>query len=893
MLSTSKKRSAYQTFSLVLCAVVLSCLAGSPRGALALEHSTLFLPFKINTPDAATTATVADKALEQEVAAKGMKMMSRAQAERVVGYGGAWPPAAATLARVAESAGADYVVVGSVNKLGNRVSVDCSIIDVLAPQAPYSTYREADSLSQLPRLSGDIVGAMLAYSNRSATVASIAPEGNVRIDSGAILQKISTKPGDFYDPSTLRQDLKSVFALGYFDNVEIEANESEAGKKIVFRVKEKPLVSAVVITGADEIKEEEVRDAAGITANSILNPFKVNEAVQKVKDLYKAKGYYNTEVNGQITSGADGKSEVRFTITEGEKITIEEIAFTGNKSFSAGELEDVIQTSTHSWWISWLTDAGVLKMDILRQDAERIANFYQNQGFIEAKVGEPIVNQKDDELYVTFPIDEGSRYKVGTVDIAGDLIKAKEEILAELKIREEEFLNRQVLRDDITRITDMYAEQGYAFADVSTKINKSEESKRIDLVLHVTKGNLAYINRVEVTGNTRTRDNVIRRDLKVEEGGKFNSKAIRTSTQKLNRLGFFEEVTVTPKQTLVENQMDVVVNVKEKSTGQFSIGAGYSSSENVLFMGEISEDNIFGTGNRLSLAASTSSKSTKYNLTFTNPRIMDSQVSGSVNLFNWEHEYDDFTKDSTGGTVRIGHPLMEKWRIYYGYTLQNTDITDIDDTASTYIKESANIHWESKVDLSFVRDTRDKLFSPTEGSRNSISVEYAGGPIGGDAQFTKVEASSSWYFPLIWSTVFHVKGAAGQAFENEDGKLPVYEHFFLGGMNSIRGFESASVSPLDPTTGDKIGGDKMWYGTVSIIFPLIKDMGMDGEIFHDFGNVYDVDEDWDFSNYKKTAGVGVLWASPLGPLRLAWGFNLDQKDGEDSSNWDFSMGGTF
>ncbi len=891
MQSTSSKRSVYQNFSRFLQAVVVSWIACSSGAAFALEHNTLFLPFKINAPDAGSIAVMADKALEHEVMGKGMKMLPRSQAEKVVNYGGTWPPAASTLAKAAEAAGADYVVVGSLNKLGNRISVDCAVVDMLAPRAPYSTFREADSINDLPRVTGDVVGTMMTYSNRSAVVASIAPEGNERIDAGAILQKISTKPGDLYDPSTLRQDLKAVFSLGYFDNVEIESTDSEGGKKVVFRVKEKPLVSSVVITGADEISEEDVRDAAGITANTILNPFKVNEAVQKIKDLYKSKGYYNTQVNGEINTGNDGRAEVRFVIGEGEKITVEEIAFTGNTSFSEGDLRDVIQTSTHKWWISWLTDAGVLKMDILRQDAERIVNFYQNQGFVDAKVGEPQVEQKEGSLYVTFPVDEGARYKVGTVDIGGDMIKSKEELLAGLKIRDEEFLNRQVLRDDITHLTDIYAEKGYAFADVNTKINKSEESKRIDLTLHVTKGSLAYINRVEVKGNTRTRDNVIRRDLKVEEGGQFNSKAIRTSTQKLNRLGFFEEVTVTPKPTMIENQMDVVVDVKEKSTGQFSIGAGYSSSESVLFMGEISEDNIFGTGNKLALAASTSSKTTKYNLTFTNPRLYDSQVSGSVNLFNWEHEYDDFTKDSTGGTLRLGHPLVEEWRIYYGYTLADTDITDIDDDASNYIKRSAEINWESKVELSLVRDTRDKMFSPTEGSRNSISVEYAGGLLGGDAEFTKVEASSSWYFPLFWKTVFHVKGAAGQEFENEDGKLPVYEHFFLGGMNSIRGFESASISPLDGD--DKIGGDKMWYGTVSIIFPLIKDMGMDGEIFHDFGNVYAEDEDWDFGTYKKTAGVGVLWASPLGPIRLAWGFNLDKQDGEDSSNWDFSMGGTF
>jgi len=898
MPSISQIRRTPLAFALLFYALLLGVLV-VPSSSMALEQSTIFLPFKINAPDAATVTGPADKALEREAMAKGMKMMPRAQAEKLVDYRGTWPPTAAALSKVAESGGADYVVIGSLNKLGNRISVDCAIIDVLAPKAPYSTFREADSLEGLGKVTGEIVGAMLAYSNRSATVASIVPEGNARIDSGAILQKISTKPGDLYDPTTLREDLKAVFAMGYFDNVEIEAKDTEGGKNIIFRVQEKPLVGTVAITGATEINEEDIRDAAGITANSILNPAKVNEAVQKVKDLYKSKGYYNTDVTAKINAPADANAVVTFEIKEGRKITIEKIAFTGNNSFSEGELEDAIQTSTHKWWLSWLTDAGVLKMDILRQDAERVAAFYQNHGFLEAKVGEPIVEQQEDELFVTFPIDEGPRFRVGTVDIEGDLIKSKEEMLAELKIRDEEYLNRQVLRDDVTRLTDLYGEQGYAFAEVNPRVNKASGDNRVDVVLRVDKGAMASINRVEIQGNTRTRDNVIRRDLKVEEGGRFDSKAIRTSTQKLKRLGFFEEVTVTPKPTMTENQMDVVVDVKEKSTGSFQIGAGYSSSENVLFMGEISEDNIFGTGNKLSLAASTSSKSTRYNLKFTNPRLYDSQVSGSIDLFNWEREYDDFTKDSTGAAFRLGHPLFEEVRIFYGYTISDTELSDIDySNVSTAILQSKDINLLSMPEVGLVRDTRDKMFSPTKGSRNSINVSYAGGPFGGDAEFTKVEASSSWYFPMFWSTVFHVKGAAGQAFENEDNKLPVYEKFFLGGMNSIRGFESASISPVDPLTGDKIGGDKMWYGTVAIIFPLIKDMGMDGEIFHDFGNVYggDVpgeDEDWDFSDYKKTAGVGILWASPLGPIRLAWGFNLDKQDGEDSSNWDFSMGGTF
>ena len=878
---------------ILFCAVLCSLIACLPKATLAVEKNTAFLPFKINAPDAERLAEMADRALAEQASAKGGIMMSRSQAESLVRYDGVWPPPLEAIGKVAEAMGADYVVAGSLNKLGERLSIDCVIFDVLTPKAPHSAFRETDSLQDLGRVTGEIVGGMLAYSNRSFTVASIAPAGNERIDAGAILQKITTKPGDLYDPGTLREDLKAVFAMGYFDNVEIEATDGASGKDILFRLQEKPLIGSVVVAGAEEIAEQDVRDAAGITANSILNPAKVNDAVAKVKDLYKSKGYYNTEVNARISEADNANAEVRFEIKEGSKVTIEEIGFTGNNSFSSDELEDVLQTGTYKWWISWLTDAGVLKMDVLKQDAERVGAFYHNQGYIEAKVGEPVVEQKEDALYVTFPVDEGPRYRVGTVDIQGDLLKSKEELIGTLKIREQEFLNRQVLREDVTRLTDLYAEQGYAFAEINPKVSKSEVGKRVDILLNISQGKLVHFNRVEIKGNSRTRDNVIRRDLKVQEGGKFDSKAIRTSTQKLNRLGFFEEVNITPKPTMQEDLMDVVVDVKEKSTGQFAVGAGYSSSENLLFMGEISENNLFGTGNRLSLKAATSSSSTRYNMNFTNPRIWDSQVSGSIDLYDWEREFDDYTKDTTGSTFRLGHPLVEEWRIYYGYSISDTELTDISENASTIILRSKDINLTSAVDVSLVRDTRDKLFSPTSGSRNSVTVEYAGGPLGGDAEYTKLEGSSSWYFPLIWSTVFHVRGAAGKAFENEDGKLPVYEHFYLGGMNSIRGFDSASISPLDPTTLEKIGGDKMWFANIELIFPLIKDMGMDGMIFTDFGNVYDVDEDWDFGDYKKSAGVGVLWASPLGPLRLAWGYNLDRQDDEESSTWDFSMGGTF
>ncbi len=891
-------RSAIRLFcvQLPLFFFALSCcLLSQTTSIQALERNTVFLPFKINASDQAQAqlTAAADQALELEARAKGMNMMSRSEAQRLVNYEGVWPPPRAALEAVAQAAGTDFVGVGSITQLGRRISVDASIFDAVTVKAPHTAYREGASSQELPQLTAEVMGDLLTYSNKTFTVASITATGNTRIDTGAILQKIASKPGDLYDPVILREDIKAVFSMGYFDNVEVEVEDEHNGKAVVFRVVEKPLINEVIITGAAAVKEDDVRAAAGISANTIINPTRVNEAAEKIRELYKSKGYYTTEVHSSIDSTDDGATIVRFDIDEKDKVVVREVAFEGNEHFSDGELRDAIQTSKRSWWISWLTGSGILRMDVLHQDMERLAAFYQNHGFLDAKVGEPTVTQKDNGLHIIFPVEEGPRYRLGTVDIQGDIIRDKNELLRSLKMRDEEYLNRQTLREDIVRLTDIYAEQGYAYAEINPRINRTATGHRIDLILDINQGPVVYVNRIEIQGNTRTRDNVIRRDITLEEGSKFDSKALRTSNQKLNRLDFFESVNVTPKPTMREDLLDVVVDVKEKPTGQFAVGAGYSSSDDLLFMGEISERNLFGTGNRLSLQANASGKSTRYNLRFTNPRIYDSQVSGSIQGYDWKREYSDYTRETLGGGINIGHPLFEEWRIYYGYSISDTDLTDIKPNASAVILRSKDIHVISEAEVSLVRDTRDKFFSPTSGSRNSITVAYAGGPLGGDGEYTKIEGSSSWYFPMVWQTVFHVKGAAGQAFENKNDKLPVYEHFYLGGMNSIRGFESAKISPRDPITGERIGGDKMWYVNLGILFPLVKDMGLDGEIFTDFGNVYDVDDDWDFSEYKKAAGFGINWASPLGPLRMALGFNLDKKDDEDSSTWDFSIGGTF
>ncbi|PIE60149.1 MAG: outer membrane protein assembly factor BamA [Desulfobulbus propionicus] len=881
-------RVALSPLSCLLSLLLLLLLLWCSGTACATEQNTVFLPFKVNAPEPDALDKNIHLILEKTVVEKGCELVSSPFARY-----SSWPPSAEEIGQIAEKTGRNYVAVGTLTQLGVRYSLDISVFNALQPDTPYTYYGEADSVDMLKESVETAVDNILGYINQHIIVASITAAGNVRIDTGAIIRKISTKPGDRYDPEVLRQDLKNVFSMGYFDNVEIEAEDTESGKKIIFRVQEKPLVSKVIFTGADKVKEEDVREAANINENTILNPARVNEGRRRIKELYKSKGYYNASIESVISYPTPEKAEVRFVLREGEKVSIREIVFQGNISYDDDDLEDIIKTSSYKWWYSWLTSAGTLKMDILEQDVSRIAAFYQNHGFIEARVGAPRIEEDGDKLTVIFPIEEGPRFRVGTVDITGDLIEDKQSMLTLLKIRKEEFLNRQVLREDNRRLADLYAEHGYAFAEIMPKVEKRDVEKRVNITLHITKGSLVYFNRIEIEGNTRTRDNVIRRDLAVEEGGLFNSKAIRESTRNLQYLGFFEDVRVTPRPSLSKDQMDVLVEVKEKSTGQFSVGAGYSTSENFMLMGQVKEDNFLGTGKEVSLSGKVSSSTTKYNINYTDPRLFDSKVSVGFDLYSWEKEYNDYTKNTTGGSVRFGHPFFGKWNIYYGYTLKDTELSDISDDASVVIVRSKDIHWTSAANLALVRDSRDNRYIPSKGSRNSVKIEYAGGPLGGDASFTKVEAKTGWWIPMIWDTVFRVKAVAGQAFENEEDRLPVYEHFYLGGMNSIRGFDSYSISPLDEETGEKIGGDKMWYGTVAVIFPVFKDIGMRGELFTDFGNVYATDEDWDFGEYKKSAGFAILWMSPLGPLRLAWGYNLDKQDDEDQSNWDFSMGGSF
>ena len=901
-LAASSAGPAFFTFITLLTFLVLV----GPHAARA-DHkaNTLVLPLKVNSPTDITRLDLAvDTALEKTLQGNAasmqiFKLLPRNEAENVFNYDAGWPPALEALQKFGRNVAPDatYVALGSLTKVGDSISIDVKVYDLLDPSSQTFYYLDGQVMENLDQSLEKIFREVLAYTGRSFLIASIKPEGNTRIDSGAILRNISSRAGDIYDPVQLRNDIKNVYKMGYFEDVRLRVEDTDSGKAVIFEVKEKPVIGKVSIVGRDELKEDDIKEVISVLPNTILNDQKIREDVEKIRSLYKSKGFYNTEVTTELTYPGNDRVNVEYHIKEGKKVYIKEIRFVGNESYKKSQLEKVMGTKERGF-LYWFTDSGVLKRDILDQDIARIASFYHHNGYIEATIGSPQITQEGEWLYITIEISEGNRYKVGKIDLTGDIYGSKEELLNLLRIRQEEYLSRDVLREDILRLNDYYAENGYAFAEATPTVSTNREEKIVDITININKGDLVYINRIMIKGNTRTRDKVIRRELLVREKGVFDSKALRLSHERLQRLNFFEDVSITPEPTPDKTKMDLVVEVKEKPTGAFSVGAGYSSVDSLMFMAEISQNNFLGRGQRVALAANISGTAARYNLSFTEPHFYDTQLLLGGDLYHWDREYDTYDRESKGFALRLGYPVWELWNATFSYGWDDTNLSDIDYAyAAPSIIQSADIHVTSYVTFNLSRDTRNNLFAPTKGSENIIHTKYAGGILGGDSQFTKVDASTSWYFPGFYfaETAFHIKLAAGQVWENEDGALPDYEKYYLGGINTIRGYKTRAigVTYTDPETGTEyiVGGQIMWFTNLEYHFPVVKQGGLRGLVFYDAGNVYDTE--WDFGDIKQSVGAGLRWLSPMGPMRLEWGYVINPEPGEDTNNWEFSMGGNF
>jgi outer membrane protein insertion porin family len=751
-----------------------------------------------------------------------------------------------------------------------------------------------------------------AATGEEEKIGEITIKGNRRIETAVILNLLKLKAGEPLDAEKVDGDIRAIYNLGHFQDVKAETGRGEKGLTLTYRVVEKPIIREVRIEGNKEIKEEKIREAIELKLNSVFSPKELAKSAKKVKKLYADEGYYLAEVETTTIRKSDTEIRVVFKVTEGDKILITALRFEGNRAFTPRKLKKVMETS-EKWFLSWLTGAGTYKEDVLKNDVNLISDLYFNNGYVNVKVGEPKVELAADKkgLAVTIGITEGDQFRAGSIGFKGDLLESEGELAKKVKLKPGDIFNRSLLRGDVFTLTDLYADKGYAFANITPVSKVSGEQKTIDITFDFEKGEKVYIDRINISGNTKTRDKVVRRELKLAEGDLYGATPLKKSKQSLMNLGFFEEANISTVKGSAANKLNMNVDVKEKPTGTFSIGAGYSSLDGIIGQGSVQQANFLGLGLKANAAASLGSKSQTYNLGLTDPYFMDTKWTLGADLYRTKRDYIDYTRRATGGDIKAGYPLSDTVSVFGLYKYEQKEISSQSQALQDNIRRGLVIAPEtdsttSAIMTSISRNTTDYRIDPSSGMVNSLSAEFAG--LGGTNRYARFVGNTTFFYPVVWGTVLSLRGELGYI-RGLGKEVPIDEKFYLGGINTIRGYGGrtvspfvSSIAPLQDINGVVnltpirafIGGTAEAFFNMEYQFPLLKEAGLKGLLFADAGNSYD-GADKLFSRVLASYGFGFRWFSPIGPLRLEYGIPVNPRAGIDSKSGklEFSIGSFF
>jgi outer membrane protein insertion porin family len=791
---------------------------------------------------------------------------------------------------------ADWIIWGSMTWIGDRFSLDAKMVEpyMRGPVIVYTV--EGKGVRSIPATVRQLTRDMAVKIFKREKVIEVQVKGNERIEDDAIKKAIKTKAGDNFVMNNIAKDLKAVYALGYFDDVRVESEKRADGRIVVFRVKEKPIIRAISVTGNKEVfDDDEIMETLDIRTGSVLNLIKVKRNVDRIQELYNEKNYHNASVSYKIYEREQRKVDLEFVVVEGEKIQINKITFQGNKSFSDDDLKDQMMTKEKGFF-SFITNSGELNKEDLSRDSARIANYYHNNGFIRARVGEPQIEYKENYIEVTIKVDEGPRFKVGKVDIAGDLVQPKNDLMTRIKIGEEEYFNSGVVRNDLLVLKDVYLDEGYAYAVVAPNIKQNEEKLIADITYEIKKKQQVYFEEIIISGNTKTRDKVIRRQLLVYEQELYSGTRLKTGIRRLQSLNYFEDIKVDTLAGSSDDKMILKLDVTEKPTGEFSFGGGFSTMEDFFGVASIKQNNLFGRGQVLALDIHIGGVSQQFGIRFEEPWLFEIPLHSYVRVYKWQFEYDYYLKDSVGGGFGFSYPVFAYTRASVDYDFDMSAVEDVEEefAPEDIIDVEGETLTTSRVMTGLNYDSRNHRIIPTKGAEHFISLQYAG--LGGDIGYAKYIGQVSWYFPIIkkWGIVGFSRAKAG--FVHDTGLfLPDWELFHLGGINSIRGVERIDMDPREDGDEDRpIGGDKFVQFNFELIFPILNDLGLSGVVFCDMGYVYDTDQSIGFDPLVKTVGGGLRWFSPMGPLRIEYGKVVD--DGGtfvSGGQWEFAMGRSF
>ncbi|HOV89472.1 MAG TPA: outer membrane protein assembly factor BamA [Syntrophorhabdaceae bacterium] len=715
--------------------------------------------------------------------------------------------------------------------------------------------------------------------------------GNDKIDRGYIMNHIKTRENDPYDLEKLREDLKNIYKTGFFSDVQIDVRDTDKGKAVTFVVIERQTIEAIYISGNEKIKTNDIKEKLKIKSNTVLNTEKIKESIDEIKKLYVSKGYYSVKVTYEINYEKEYDVSVKFIIEEPPQAFVRKIIIKGNKHVKTSEIRSMMSTSEKGFFW-WFTGSGLLDEEALEEDRKNIEALYHDKGYVRVKVGTPDINISKDgkTITISLAIDEGNLYKIDKIDFKGDVIFNKDYLFSMLKSRKDNIFRSTLYQQDVLTLTDLYQDKGYAFCEITPLTSIDDDNQKVNIDFEIKKNYEIFINRINIIGNTKTLDKVIRRELTFAEGDRFSSTHLKKSRKNLRNTTYFKETDMKIVKTDDPEKVNIDLTVEERQTGTLSLGVGYSSYEKVMVTGNISQENFFGTGRKVYLSAGLGSVTQEFRLTYVEPRIFDLDLDTSYSLFNYKRIMDSFDYKKLGGGFGLIRRLTEDVKGNFNYRYEKTQVTNIEDNASVYVKQQSGTRITSAPSVSLSTNTIDDIMNPYKGVAADASLEVAGGPFGGDNYFIKSVVSYGQYIPAnFWDSTFFVKGTAGAIRPFGGRQIPIYEKFYVGGLYSVRGFKYGEAGPVD-SQGEIIGGKNQLFFNLEWIFPIYKPAGVKGVLFYDAGAGFDDSNGFMLKDMRAGAGFGIRWFSPLGPIRLELGFNLFPKKGESRNVFDFAIG---
>lgn len=742
-----------------------------------------------------------------------------------------------------------------------------------------------------------------AYAFEPFAIRDIRVEGIQRTEAGTVFTYLPVKVGDTLTEEKASQAIKALFATGFFKDVRVEIE----GDVLVVILQERPAIAKIDFVGMKEFEKDQILKAMkemGIADTQIFDRALLDKAEQELKRQYLTKGKYGVQITTTVTPLERNRIAINFNINEGDSAKIKAINIVGAQSFPEDDLLKLFELTTPGW-LTWYTKNDQYSRQKLSADIEKLRSHYMNRGYLEFAVDSTQVSISPDkqDIYITINITEGERYQISSIKLAGDLILSEEEIRRLVPLKPGQVFSREALNDTTKKITDRLSDQGYAFANVNASPELDKENKQVAFTIFVDPGKRVYVRRINVTGNTRTRDEVIRREMRQMEGGWYNAEKVTLSKQRVDKLGYFSDVTVeTPPVPGTADQVDVNLNVTEKPTGNVMLGAGFSQSEKVMLSGAISQNNIFGSGKHLSVGVNTSKINRNISLSFTDPYFTIDGISQGFDLYHrtvnpTTLDVGQYKTASTGAGIRFGFPISEKESIGVGLTLDHTKTTVYSDSPQRYI-DFVNKYGNSNLSLpltaNWTSDGKDSYIFPTTGVYQRAGVEVA--MPGGDLKYWKLNYQYQQFFPLSKSFTLMINGdvGIGGGYGGQDG-LPFYKNYYVGGINSVRGYAAASLGPVDGKYPDeRLGGNRKVVGNAELLWGL---PGYDKSLrlgwFVDAGQAFGKGEKVSLNALRASTGFSLAWVSPVGPLKFSIAAPLNEKTGDDTETFQFQLGSTF